>query len=290
MTGTVADLALLFAASIAAGGVNAIAGGGTILTFPVLSAILPPGPGQLVSANVTSTIALWPGSAAAAWAWRRERATLPALGRWLLLPSIVGAVVGVFLLQTLPATFFDAVVPWLILLAAMLFAIQPQVTRFVAQRSRGASEHDKPVAAASDLPSPDSRRGLFWSMPPRLVAICGLQLLVGIYGGYFGAGLGVLILAMLGMLGLEDIYAVNAVKNLLAATVNGVAAFLFVIGGMAGAFEVSWLHVAVGAIGAVIGGIAVAKLSKRLPATVVRRLVAIIAFGLAGYYLWRQFA
>jgi uncharacterized membrane protein YfcA len=256
-------LALVFAASIAAGGVNAIAGGGTILTFAVLSAVLPPGPGQLVSANMTSTIGLWPGSAAATWAHRNEWSRLPSWARWLIVPSVVGAVIGVALLQFLPAKAFDVVVPWLILLAAVLFAVQPSITRLVT----------KPAAPT-------------WPA----FFVFTFQLMVGIYGGYFGAGIGILMLASLGLLGLGDIHALNAVKNLLASAVNGVATVLFIIASFTGGYPVSWIHVAVGAAGAIVGGIAVAKASRRLPATTVRRLVSIIAFGLAAYHLWKEFS
>ena len=259
-----AGLGFLFLAGIVAGGVNAIAGGGTILTFPALAAILPPGPGQLVSANVTSTIGLWPGAAAAAWASRGARAEQPAWARWLVLPSVIGAAIGVALLRWLPAEFFDAVVPWLILSAALLFAFQPQMV----------------PSAVGD----DSLR------PGRLLAVSGLQLLVGIYGGYFGAGIGILMLAVLPLIGAGDIHACNAVKNLLGTMINGVATALFVVGGLGGWFDVSWPHVAVLAAGAVSGGIAAVYVARRLPARVVRRLVSLIAFVLAGYYFWREWS
>jgi len=303
MTWELADLtgfALVFVASVAAGGVNAIAGGGTILTFAVLSAVLPPGPGQLVTANKTSTIGLWPGSAAATWAHRHEWASLPSWARWLIVPSVVGAVIGVALLQFLPAKTFDMVVPWLILLAAVLFALQPSITRVVTRPRKPdgptgagwatAGRRPGTAAGAKDgLPAEKQRggrRGQGW--PAGLVFT--FQLLVGIYGGYFGAGIGILMLASLGLLGLGDIHALNAVKNLLAAAVNGVATLLFIVASMAGGYAVSWPHAAVAAVGSIIGGIAVANLSRRLSTTAVRRLVALIAFGLAAYHLWKEFA
>lgn len=267
-----AGLGLLFAAAVVAGGVNAIAGGGTILTFAVLSAILPPGPGRLVAANVTSKIGLWPGAAAAAWASRRSWAGLPAWARWLVLPSGFGAVAGVALLRYLPKESFDAVVPWLILLAAALFALQPQLSRTPALDPRATAGQATSQSAA---------------LSPTLF---GLQLLVGIYGGYFGAGIGILMLASLALLRLGDMHALNAVKNLLAATVNGVATLVLVVAALSGGFEVSWLHVAVCAVGSVVGGAAVAAVTPRLPARAVRRLVAIIAFALAGYHFWREWA
>lgn len=302
-----AGLALLFVASVAAGGINAIAGGGTILTFAVLSAILPPGPGRLVSANVTSTIGLWPGSVAATWATRHEWTRLPRWARWLVVPSVIGAVGGVALLRLLPAATFDAAVPWLILLAAVLFAIQPQVARLVVLANDGGPDDQAHRHQRENRPSPGAqprtgwqrlaicdptadRRGLVLGESPRLVAVCGFQLLIGIYGGYFGAGIGVLMLAILGLLGLGNIHSLNAVKNLLATAINGVAAAVFAAAGVAGVFEVSWPCVAVAAPGAVIGGMAVARIARRLPATAVRGLVAILAFALAAYHLWREWA
>lgn len=266
-----AGLGLLFVAGFIAGGINAIAGGGTILTFALLATILPPGPGRLVTANVTSKIGLWPGSVAAAWASRSTRFEEPPWARGLVLPSVAGAVLGVMLLRWLPKDSFDAVVPWLILLAAVLFAIQPQVSRLVDARHR-------PLPEQSGVPA------------TRLLTVGGLQLLVGIYGGYFGAGIGVLTLAVLSVLGLHDIHALNATKNLLTAAINGVATAVLVGVAVFGGFDISWPHVAVLAAGSVAGGIAVARLALRLPPTVVRRVVTVIVFALAGYHFWREWS
>lgn len=263
------ELALLLAAGVVAGGVNAIAGGGTILTFAVLSTTLPPGPGRLIAANVTSKIGLWPGAAAAAWAYRGSRVEQPPWAGWLVVASGVGAVAGVALLRWLPKESFDAAVPWLILLAAVLFAVQPQLARLTAARR---APGDEPAAASR----------------PRVLATILMQLLVGIYGGYFGAGIGILMLASLGLLGRGDVHALNAVKTLLAAVINGVATGVLVVGAVAGGFEVSWLHVAVLAAGSVAGGLATPVLARQLPPAVVRKLVSAIAFGLAGYHFWRE--
>ena len=258
-------LLALAASSLLAGAVNAIAGGGTVLTFPVLDAILP-GPGHGVAANVTSTIGLWPGAAVAAWSWRGERVGLPPWTRLLVVPSAAGAALGALLLVASP-DWFDGLVPWLILLAAVLFAVQPRVVTFVAA-------HDASAATPAG----------------RVIAACGLQFLVGIYGGYFGAGIGILMLAVLGLVGLGDIRRLNAVKNVLGTWVNGVAATLFAVGSWAGVYEVSWPHAALMAVGAVAGSLGASHLARRLPASVVRRLVAIIGFALAGYYFWRRLA
>ena len=242
-------MALLAGAAALGGAVNSFAGGGTILTFPVLAAILPPDPGRLVTANATSTIGLWPGAVTAAWAYRGERSGQPAWARWLILPSAIGAITGTLLLLALPPEWFDALVPWLILVAAILFAVQPQLARLIPARATGTTDATPSGAG--------------------LVAACGLQFLVGVYGGYFGAGIGIMMLAMLGMV------------------VNGVAAGTFALGAMVGAHGVSWPHAAVMAVAAILGSLGASHLARRLPASFVRRGVALIGFALAAYYFLR---
>jgi len=259
---------LLAAVTFLAAAVNSVAGGGTILTFPVLAAILPPDPGRMVTANATSTIGLWPGAVSAAWAYRNDRAGQPPWTRWLMLPSLAGALVGALLVVVLPPQVFDALVPWLILTAAVLFALQP---RLVPARQAVASEGSAAAHSADGMP------GNVW-----LAGV--LQFLVAVYGGYFGAGIGILMLAMLGMLGLGDIHRLNAVKNVLGMLVNGAAAVLFAVGSLAGSQSVSWPHAGVMAASALAGGFAGSHVARRLPARIVRRAVAIIAFALAGYY------
>jgi uncharacterized membrane protein YfcA len=219
-----------------------------------------------VVANATSTIGLWPGALAAAWAYRGEREGQPPFTRWLVVPSVAGALVGAWLVVVLPPEWFAAIVPWLILVAAVLFALQPQIVGLAA-RLRGASGAHAGSEARVNLP-----------------AACILQFLVAVYGGYFGAGIGILMLAMLGLLGLGDIHRLNAVKNVLGTVVNGVAAIFFAVGSFAGSHAVSWPHAAVMAASAVGGGLAGAFIARRLPARIVRRAVALIAFALAGYY------
>jgi uncharacterized membrane protein YfcA len=260
--GSLAGYAVLAVASLVAGGVNAIAGGGTILTFPVLGAILPPTSGRLVTANATSTIGLWPASVVAMWSSRGSRADLPAWARWLVVPSFVGGAVGTLLVLCLPAAWFDRLVPWLILSAAVLFAMQPSV----ASWAHGGGE----------------------ASVARIATACGLQFLVGVYGGYFGAGIGILMIAMLGLLGLGDIHRLNAVKNSLATIVNGIATAVFAAGAFLGTHDVSWPHVAVMVVAGMTGSLVASRLARKLPAATLRRIVAIIGFALAGYYFWRQ--
>jgi uncharacterized membrane protein YfcA len=256
--GDLLDLAGLALVTLVAAAVNSVAGGGTLLTFPVLAAILPAGNAQLVTANATSTIGLWPGAVAAAWAYRGERRGQPPWAIWLIAPSVAGAVVGALLLVRLPSSLFDRLVPWLILAAAILFSIQPAVTRL----------------AFSGSPT---RRSI--------AAACGMQFLVAVYGGYFGAGIGIVMLAMLGWLGLGDIHRLNGVKNVLGMIVNGASAALFAAGALAGWSEVSWPHAGIMAVAAVAGGLLGSVVTRRMPAGLVRRMVAGLGFLLAAYYL-----
>ena len=268
------QLVLLAAATFVGAGVNAIAGGGTILTFPVVAAILPEGPAGLVAANATSTLGLWPGAIAAAWAGRSERNGLPSWTRWLLPASVIGAIAGALLVLALPPVWFSRLVPWLILGAALLFAFQPRLAARLAAGGEGIS------------PSGEPTRGMF-------LLAWGLQFLVAVYGGYFGAGIGILMLAVLGCLGVGDIHRLNAVKNLLATAVNGATAVVFAsasilpdgVGG--GADVVVWPLSLLMALASITGAMAGVRFTRRMPAPVVRRIVALIGFGLAGYYLLR---
>jgi len=275
---TLEQIVLLAGTTFIAAAVNSIAGGGTILTFPVVAAILPDGPARLVVANATSTIGLWPGSLAAAWASRSERHGQPRWTRWLLPASVGGAIVGAMLVLALPPAWFGRLVPWLILVAALLFALQPRLSA----RLGAAGQDAGPTAG-------EPTRAMF------LIAWV-LQFLVAVYGGYFGAGIGILMLAVLGCLGLGDIHRINALKNVLATAVNGTTAVMFIGAsilpggpgaGAAGAGVVSWPHALVMALASVAGGFVGVRMTRRMPAALVRRMVALIGFGLAGYYFLR---
>ena len=249
---------LLCLSAFAAGVVNAIAGGGTLLTFPTLVWALH---GQLNAeaiANVTSTVALVPGSAAGAWGYRRE---LQGAGPWLLLligPSLLGGLAGALLLIDRP-DIFPAVVPWLLLAAALLFLAQPHIGRLLSLRGE------------STLPAA-------WLC----VVLGGFHLLVSVYGGYFGAGIGILMLSALGLMGLHDIHRMNAVKSVLAAAINGVSVVVFVLKG-----HVVWRFALVMAVAAIAGGYTGAHVGRLLPRPLVRWTVIGLGFGLAAYYLWR---
>lgn len=249
---------LLCVSAFIAGVVNSIAGGGTLLTFPML---LHTGIGSKL-ANTTSTIGLVPGSMAGVWGFRRE---LQGTQPWLLLligPSLLGGLVGSLLLTELEDKYFELVVPWLLLLAALLFGLQPYLNRFFSPGTPHA-----PVA--------------FWLK----VVLVFFQFFVGVYGGYFGAGIGILMLASLGLMGVGDIHRMNAIKTILASCINGVSVLVFVLKN-----EVVWSYGPIMAIAAILGGYYGASLSRVLPRSLVRWIVILVGLGLAGYYFGKQLA
>jgi uncharacterized protein len=250
------QLAIGAGAALLAGFVNAIAGGGTLLTFPALVAAgLSP-----LNANATSTVALLPGALSSMWGYRDE---LTGARRWaalFALPSLVGGTLGAVLLLHTPSDAFDRIVPWLVLGATALFLAQRPILRIV----RGARP-----PAGDDLLS---------SRSPSLGLLAG-QLLVGIYGGYFGAGIGILMLAALGIMGFTNIHRMNGLKNWGGFCMNLVAAASFAVSGI-----VRW-PVALGmAVGSVAGGYIGARAALRVPQEVVRGAVAAVGV-LSGVWL-----
>jgi uncharacterized membrane protein YfcA len=236
---------LVAAAAFAAGLINSVAGGGTLVSFP---ALLWAGRDP-VFANATSTVALWPASLAGVYGFRRE---LAGGRRWLMLfgaPSLAGGVLGAVLLLRTPSETFGRLVPFLILFATLLLALQEPLSRRFAT---GHAEGERPSRA--------------W-----LAGAALFQFLVGVYGGYFGAGIGILMLAALGLLGFSDIHRMNALKNLLAILINGVAAAYFIFSG-----AVIWSDVLLMTFAAVAGGYTGARLAYRLGRRFVRRAVVVI--------------
>jgi uncharacterized membrane protein YfcA len=241
----------VFAAGVGAGTINTVVGSGTLITFPVLLAVgLPP-----VTANVSNTLGLVPGSLSGALGYRAEltgqRRRVIRLG----LVALVGGATGAALLVTLPSSAFDAIVPALVGLALVLVVLQPRLTRAVAAR-RAARNGD--AQATGD-------GGLLLA-----VGIC----LASVYGGYFGAAQGVIYLSLLGVAIHDDLQRLNAVKNVLAVIVNAVAAacFLFVT-------HFDWTAVVLLALGAALGGVIGARVGRRLPPPVMRGVI--VAVGLA---------
>jgi uncharacterized protein len=265
---------LLCLSAFAAGIMNTLAGGGTLLTFPsLIRALVPlywPLSGvealerAMVSANVTSTVALVPGSLAGAWGLRRDLAgTRP----WLLLllgPSLLGGLLGSLLLTRLPPGYFALVVPWLLLTAALLYFVQPYLSKMLA----------RPVPKQSLGTRSLSLPGVGWC-----IMMVVFQFLVGIYGGYFGAGIGILMISSLSLMGLGEIHRINAVKNLLAAGINGISVFVFVLEG-----PIFWSYALVMAVAAIFGALSGARLGRLLPKVFLRWLIILLGLGLAAYY------
>ncbi|MFI5715111.1 sulfite exporter TauE/SafE family protein [Nocardia sp. NPDC051750] len=239
------EMLAVFAAGIAAGGINAVVGSGTLITFPVLLAVgLPP-----VTANVSNTVGLVPGSISGVIGYRRElsgqRARLLRYGS----ASLLGAAVGAVLLLTLPEGAFAAIVPVLIIAALVLVVVQPRLSAWVRERQRAAD-------------SPSAHGG-----PILLAAIFA----TGIYGGYFGAAQGVLLLGLLGVFVQEDLQRLNAVKNVLALLVNALSAAIFIV-----VAEVDWRVVGLIAAGSIIGGQLGARVGRKLSPNVLRAVIVVV--------------
>lgn len=242
------EVVAILLAGVAAGTINTVVGSGTLITFPTLLAFgVPP-----VTANVSNTIGLVPGSISGAVGYRRELAGQRSRVLRLCVGSLLGGLAGAVLLLVLPDGAFAAIVPALILLGLVLVVLQPRISTWVARR------HDH----AGGLP----HHGTWWVWPG--------VLLTGVYGGYFGAAQGVLLMAVLGTGIDESLQRLNAVKNILAAVVNAVAGLLFVM-----VADVDWLIVLLIGIGSVIGGQVGATVGRRLPATALR--VVIVCVGVA---------
>jgi uncharacterized membrane protein YfcA len=243
------SILLISISALAAGVVNSIAGGGTLLTFPSLLTLLSP-----VAANATSTMALLPGSLSAGLGYRAElrRARHHLLLLWP--PSLVGGIIGSMALIRMPERVFAGAVPWLLITASTLLLLQRPLLRYF-----GTHPHDRPRLRTQ-------------------AAVVLFQLFVGIYGGYFGAGIGILMLSSLAFLGIPDIHEMNAVKNILAATMNGISAVIFALAGV-----VVWKYAAVMALAAVLGGYAGARTARRMNREVVRFIVVAIGFLVAAW-------
>jgi len=244
---------IVFAAGFVSSSINSIAFGGSLISFPTLLWLGIPS----IAANATNTAAIWPGSLGAVWGYREElRQTKPAM-YWLIVPSVLGTIAGAMLLRITPAALFDRLVPLLILFATLLFAVQERVQRML----NVAPEH----------------HGSMWFTGAMI-----FQFFVAVYGGYFGAGMGILMLAALAILGHEDIHQMNGLKNMLAVFINAVAAAYFLQAGM-----VRVADAIVMAAGAIIGGIVSAGFARRMGRKAVRRAVIVFGFAMTVVLLFR---
>jgi uncharacterized protein len=246
---TLTHAAVAFGAAFAAGMINAVAGGGTLVSFPTLIWLrLSP-----VVANATSTVAIWPATLGGMFGYRRELRTVEPALLALIVPSLAGGIAGALLLRWTPSDTFEVLVPYLILFATVLFAIQEPIQKIL--RPGGHPSH----------------RSARW-----LAGAMVFQLFVGLYGGYFGAGIGILMLAALSILGMSDIHQMNGLKNFFGMCINGVAALYFIWAHM-----VYWPDVIVMAMGAIAGGYGGAGMARRIGRVAVRRIVILIGLGMA---------
>lgn len=246
----------LFFAGMLGGALNSVAGGGSFIAFPaLLFSGVPP-----IPANATNTIALWTGAAASGGAYRSRldvprRVMIP-----LLSASLIGGLVGAFLLLKTPAHTFMRVLPWLTLGATLLFAFGKKLA---GQRASVIGHETTGIA---------------------LIGATLFQLAVGIYGGYFGGGMGIVMLAMLATLGMSDIHAMNALKSVMGFVINGVAVVTFAL-----ARAVYWKHGAIMILGAIAGGYFGAHYAMKLPQIWIRYFVVVVGAGMTVYFFWRSY-
>ena len=244
------EIALLLTAAFLAGALNAVAGGGSFLTLPALVFTgVPP-----VVANATGTVALLPGYIAGAWGFREDTTPPPGLSmRLLVVLSLIGGAVGAALLLVTPDATFRRVVPWLLLAATALFAFGPQL------RQRLAGGHSSTAKATVGV------------------------LAVAAYGGYFNGGLGILLLALFGLLGQTNLNAMNGLKNGVSALLTAMAVAIYAAGGL-----VLWREALLMMVAATLGGYGGARVARRIPAPALRWGIVATGLVMAGLFFWRQ--
>ncbi len=235
-----------FGAAFFAGAINSVAGGGTMLTFPVLLALgLPP-----VVANATNTVGIWPGSIGSLLGFRKELAALPKRLLWLLLPAFFGGLLGALTLRYTPESVFERAVPGLILFATLLFVVQAKLQR-----------------------GPQAANEALFLQGGKLALAVLLQFGVAIYGGYFGAGMSIMALAVLGFIGMSDMLAMSATTSLLGFAINGAAGAIFI-----GAGLIAWPYALAMTLGSLFGGYGAAGIARRIGKPLLRRFVILVGF------------
>jgi uncharacterized membrane protein YfcA len=253
---TLSHAILLFVAAVLAGTMNSVAGGGSFFSFPALifTGVLP------IPANATNTVAVWPGSVASVFSyWKRLPRSARVMGP-LIVISIVGGVVGALVLLRTPQATFMRLVPYLFGLATLLFAFGKRLTRKLGQ-----------VFKRSGPPS--------W---PIIVGLTGVQFFIALYGGFFGGGMGILMLAMLEMMHIDDIHTMNGLKAILGTAINGAAVVTFIA-----ARQVVWPQGILMIVGAVAGGYGGAHYAQKIDPRWVRASVICVGTGMTLYFLWR---
>jgi len=252
----------LVIAAFLAGVLNAVAGGGSFLSFPALLATgIPP-----VQANATNTVALWPGQVTSIAAYREDIRKNRRLVTPMAVAGLLGGTAGALVLLSTPQTTFMHLVPWLLLIAATIFALSRPVSRWLDQIKAARHQH------------PES----YVPRPPRRSLVFMATILVCFYIGYFGAGAGFLIITLLSILGFEDLNEINALKVVSTTAANGIAFLIFVIGN-----QVEWRYCLVAMAACAIGGYMSARFARIIPQPALRGIVIAIGFGMAAWYFWK---
>ena len=248
----------LILAAMLGGALNAVAGGGSLISFPSLVAFGVPA----LNANATNTAALWPGSVSGTLGYREDLKGQGRLLLVLLIPSLVGGLLGAVILVYTPKELFDHIVPFLVLFATVMFAIQERVKRFV----NGAATGDREEGQLG-----------------RVVGFV-FNLFIATYGGYFGAAMSIMLMASLSIIGLRDIHRINALKTTLAIAINGIALVFFSINSI-----IRWDLALMMAIGSIVGGYGAARLIKRVPQERIRQFVILVGVVVSAWLFARAY-
>jgi len=277
---TATEIVVMLAAAATGGLMNAMAGGGTIVTFPTLVFLGEPA----IIANATSTVALLPGMAASMAGYGKEVATHREWLKTLLLPSVVGGGIGSVLLLRTPETTFANLAPLLVLFATLLFLWQGFLARRQRQRLAAPANATAPAGAAGGSAAvPDQAAPSLRLSRRRWVAAVLFQFGISIYGGYFGAAIGILMLAVLGFLGLTNIFAMNGLKNFFGLCINGIAAAYFILRG-----AVIWPVALLMMAGSIAGGYGGARLAQVIGKEKARAAVVVIGFVVTAILFWQR--
>ena len=248
----------LSVAAFLAGVLNAVAGGGSFLLFPALLGmkILP------VQANATNAVAVWPGQLTSVAAYREDIVKNLRLALPMGVAGLVGGTVGAAVLLSTPQITFMHLVPWLLLVAASIFAVSGPVSRWLEKRK---------IRAGGDI------------HPPRRLAIFFGTILICFYIGYFGAGAGFLLITLLSLFGYQDLHEINALKVVTTTLANGIAVIIFMVRG-----QVAWRYCLLAMVTCAIGGYTSARFARRVPQPVLRGLVVLIGLSMAAWFFWRN--
>jgi uncharacterized membrane protein YfcA len=252
----------LTVAAFLAGILNAVAGGGSFLLFPALLGMrmLP------IQANATNTVALWPGQLTSIAAYRRDIAKNLRVAWPMAIAGLLGGTCGAIVLLITPQRTFLHLVPWLLLIAASIFAVSGPISRWIERRKLAPSETQGDLVRA-----------------PRRLLVFLCTIAVCFYVGYFGAGAGFLIITVLSLFGFQDLHEINALKVVSTTMANGIAFVLFVVNG-----QVVWRYCLLAMATCAIGGYTSASMARRVPQPILRAIVVLIGLSMAAWFFWKQ--